>query len=186
MELNEKAPIRSTNPCAIVSDLLTRNGVPEDAWGSTLASIIGGHYQTAKRRLASQETFSLEELLQIASHFNTNVASMLRATYPEERIVPGARQASLQMGDGSVECQVVTRPTNQSQSNGLIAFEVEGKWHIRHTSDAPTAGPLHVVLSLHMEAADSQAPSVAIVDDEAPTTLVRYLKQIRLRSHPLH
>ena len=169
--------IDETPACTVVSDFLSRNGVPEDQWGSTLANVIGGHYQTAKRRLASQETFSLAELQQIASTFRTTVSAMLQATYPQERVVPGAHQASLQLGSGSVDCQVVTRPTNQAPRGGLVAFEKEGEWHVRHATDAPTGQQLHVVLGLHVEAQDSLAPIVAIVDDEAPDTLVRYLNR---------
>ena len=169
--------IEPPQACTVVSDLLSRSGVPEDAWGSTLANVIGGHYQTAKRRLASQETFSLAELQQIASTFHTTVSAMLQATYPAERLLPDAHQARCQIGASTVDCQVVTRPTMHPPSDGLVAFEDGDGWHVVSPEHAPPGTAVHLVISLRTETKEPSAPRVAIVDDEAPTTLARYLNR---------
>ena len=175
MNTSEPALPPSTPACTVVSDLLTRAGVPEKSWSSTVANLMGWHFQTAMRRMASQETFTLEDLQKLASHYQTTVSAMLQAAYPDEAVLPGSHPASLHVGDTTVACRVVTKPTAHLRTNSLVALEDAAGWVVCAAEEAPAGAQLHTVLQLQIQSQGPSPQRVAVVDDEAPKVLVRFL-----------
>src|SRR5438105_1699949 len=161
---------------SVVSETLKRREIPEDEWRSTIAEILDVSYGTATKRLTNQEEFSLEELFKIARYFSTTVSAMLQATYPEERLSSGEKQnhAQLQIGEHAIACDVMIRPGAQRAGNVLVAYQAgDEAWRVCHASEAPPSVSLYSVRQITLT-----GPRIAVVDDEAPTTLVRFLARV--------
>jgi CheY-like chemotaxis protein len=161
---------------SLVSELLKRRDVPEDEWRSTIAEILEVSYGTATKRLTNEEEFSLEELFKIARHFGTTVSAMLQAAYAEERLSADEKHnyAQLQIGEHAITCNVMTRPGAQRGGNLLVAYQTPADaWCVCHASMAPPEVDLYSVRQLTFT-----GPRIAVVDDEAPTTLVRFLATV--------
>jgi CheY-like chemotaxis protein len=175
MNTNNSAIAPPVPPCTAVSDLLTRAGVPEKSWSSTIANLMGWHFQTATRRMANQETFTLEDLLKLATHYQTTVSAMLQAAYPGEAVLPNSHAAHLRIGTAEVACQVITKPTAQARNSALVAVEEPAGWMVYAAAEAPASTRLHAVLQLQIASHGPAPMQIAVVDDEAPKTLVRFL-----------
>jgi hypothetical protein len=158
----------------VVTELLARVGVPEETWATTIAEVINASKDTAKRRLLNQGDFSLDELMLIARRFGTTVSAMLRNVSPQEGADPEAEDAIVLIGTQKLPCRVVTRTGHYLATTRLVAFATDGGEMIVTTADdLPATSQSRPVVSLRID--ESSFSRVAVVDDEAPITLVRYL-----------
>lgn len=124
----------------------------------------------------NQGDFSLDELMLLARHFNTTISGMVRETSSHEDIDPAAEDALVVIGGLKMPCRVVTRPVNHLAATGLFAFETAGGGlTVCTVADSPPQVPLRTVVSLQINEQNFPRMRVAVVDDEAPATLVRYL-----------
>lgn len=161
---------------SVVSELLKRRDISEDEWRSTIAEILEVSYGTATKRLTNEEEFSLDELFKIARHFGTTVSAMLQAAYSEERQLSGEKHnyAQLHIGGHAMICSVMTQPGAQRGGNVLVAYQTTADaWCVCHACEAPSNVELFSVRQLMF-----RGPWIAVVDDEAPTTLVRFLSTV--------
>lgn len=159
----------------LVTELLSRIGVPEENWVPMLSEIIESSKDTARRRLQNQGDFSLDELLLIARHFRTTVSAMLRETSSTENIDPAAEDAHVMIGAEKMPCRIVTRSIHHLATTGLFAYaNPAGELTVCTAADGPPTAQLKPVVSLLINDKNFPRVRVAVVDDEAPTTLVRY------------
>lgn len=160
----------------LVTELLSRQGVPEESWAPLISEIIKSSKDTARRRLMNQGDFSLDELSLIARRFQTTVSKMLRETSSAENIDPAAEDAQILIGNERMPCRVVTKSVHHLATTGLFAhMNAAGELIVCTAADAPPMVQLKPVSSLQINEQSFPRVRVAVVDDEAPTTLVRYL-----------
>jgi hypothetical protein len=160
----------------LVTELLGRIGIPEESWASMVGGIIKSSKDTARRRLTNQGDFSLDELMMIARHFGTTISMMLRETSRHKNIDSTTEDAHVVIGGVKTPCRVVTRPMNHLAATGLLAYEAaNGGLTVCTVADSPLQVPLRPVVLLQIEEQNFPRVRVAVVDDEAPATLVRYL-----------
>jgi len=174
----ENAMIGSTpDRCSVLSDLLVRCGVPEHMWASTLASVWGIHANTARRRLEAQGTVSLNELRAVAVRFGTTVSEMIASVYPGERRRPGCLDGTLHAGGAQFPCSFIGKPVTRVEAGGLAAIKAEdGGWNVCVSPESGDSTDVLQVTWLQIVEPMVARAKVAVVDDEATTVLVRYLR----------
>jgi hypothetical protein len=124
----------------------------------------------------NQGDFSLDELTQIAHRFHTTVSKMLRETSSAENIDPAAEDAHIHIGGQRMPCRVVTKSVHHMATTGLFAYtNAAGELTVCIAADVPPMAQPKPVASLQINEQSFPRVRVAVVDDEAPTTLVRYL-----------
>ena len=160
----------------LVSELLSKKGVPEETWALVISEIIGSSKDTARRRMLKQGDFSLTEIALIAQHFETTISSMLQEISSNESVDPSAESAFITIDGHKLPCQIVTRPAGSLPITGLYAYQ-DGAGELVVCADRrnPAADKPRPVVTLRIAESSFPRVKIAVVDDEAPTTLVRYL-----------
>lgn len=161
---------------SLVTALLGRLGIPEENRVPLIGEIIGASKDTARRRLLNQGDFSLDELTRIARYFSTTISMMLRETSLHENIDPAAEEAHVTIDGIKLPCRVVARSVHHLATTGLFAYaDAAGGRMVGTAAAAPLGVELRPVVELQISEQNFPRVRVAVVDDEAPTTLVRYL-----------
>ncbi|MCY1740993.1 helix-turn-helix domain-containing protein [Ensifer sp. SL37] len=147
-----------------VTALLNRHGVPKYRHSVTVAEILGLSYSAGNRRMTMNASWSLEELKQIAEHFNETLQELVAVAKTDSMV-----EASVVINNRIIPCRLkLGEAITQVPAGTLIAAQIEGgAWRVT-TADNKLVFGAHAVTRLLVETTNPRR-RVAILDDHADT-----------------
>lgn len=157
---------------ARVREMMEAHGVGKRAQAKTLARILGMSYSAATRKIKGRMPWKLEQIKEVAGHFNEPVERLIAASAARPSIAGASQSGTFIVANRQFPCTawISEHTSNGPEGASYLALQHVGQWLVYPAADLPPLSAYRVDrIQLDGSPASRRQPTIAVVDDEPDT-----------------